>query len=349
MKANPKFNIGVIGVGHWGPHLVRIFESSHRSQVVAVADPSLPRLRKISERYPQIAIHENAEAVFGRPDVDAVIISTPTSSHFSLVRTALEHGKHVFVEKPLATDLGECAELLEAARRNRRILFVGHVFVYNAGIQAVRKVVAEGALGRIHYASMSRTNLGPIRQDVSVLWDLAPHDLSILDFVLGQMPEHVSAVGARFLNPSREDVVFATYRFRENVVVNVHVSWLNPKKVREMTLVGDKKMLVWDDLNLTSPIKIYDKGVTVSTSEPGPLPHSFLDFRASVFEGDTVIPRIVPNEPLEAECNAFLDSIETGREPVTSGAKGMAVVEALLATEESLRAGGAPVRIRYRA
>lgn len=346
-----QLRIGVIGAGRWGPNLIRNFDSHQSSKVVMVADTSRERLSLLSERYPSMRLSEKADDVLNHPEIDAVVICTPTVTHYELAKRALENRKHVFVEKPLAHTVEQCDSLVSLAKKNNLVLFVGHVFVYNAGIQVVRESIRKGELGRIYHLQITRTNLGPVRSDVSALWDLASHDLSILQFWLGEMPVKVSAVGGKFLGSDVEDTVFATYRFRDNILANIHVSWLNPKKVREITVVGEKKMLVWDDMNLDKPVQIYDKKITldklVDRQPENTIVDTFVGFRASIHEGDTYIPRIGPNEPLAAECAAFLKALREPSTSLSTGEHGKAVVQALVATDESLKQNGREVEIKY--
>lgn len=332
--------MGLIGFGHWGPGLARAFDSLAHVDLKAICDFSEVRQGLARQRYPEVMISAYPGEVIESPEIDAVVISTPTSSHFELAQAALNAKKHVFVEKPLATTAERCETLTRLAEAQGCCLFVGHIFVYNAGIQEVKRRLDEGELGKIHYVRMTRTNLGPIRNDVSVLWDLAPHDLSILNFWFNEMPATVSAVGGKYLNAEREDVVFATYRFPSGVLANVQVSWLDPKKVREVLIVGEKKMLMWNDLELSEPVRVYDKKVVVDSSA---LADTYLGFRASIFEGDTLIPKIKLNEPLVAECQRFIESISDRSRSLSSGRMGTEVVRALEATELSLQNHGREV------
>ena len=341
-----KIRIGVIGAGRWGPNLIRNFHMNLNSEVVAVADQNESRLKLIEERYADIATTTSVDIILSDPLIDAVVVCTPTATHFELAQAALNNKKHVFVEKPLARTNDECATLVKLSHKEKRVLFVGHVFVYNAGIQAVRRYIEAGELGKIHYVQVSRTNLGPVRTDVNSLWDLGSHDLSILQYWLGTLPISVSAVGGRFLSKTIEDVVFATYRFPNDVLANLHVSWLNPKKVREIVIVGEKKMLTWDDMDLNNPIRIYDKKVTIDQGDKT-LVDTFMSFHANIYEGDTLIPKIQLNEPLLAECNAFLQAIKKPATSLSTGEHGMQVVQALTATDESLLDRGREVKIEY--
>jgi predicted dehydrogenase len=331
--------VGVIGAGQWGPNLIRHFDNRHSSCVATVVDMDPTRLEQVSRRFPEIRTTSDPGEVFSDSAIDAVVIATPTSTHFPLVRSALSAGKHVLVEKPLAASVEEGIELCELAERSSLTLMVGHVFVYNAGVRRVKQYIDDDELGRVYYVSMVRTNLGPIRMDVNAAWDLASHDISIANFWFGASPISVSAVGGRWINEQLEDAVFATLRYPDEVLVNVHASWLNPRKARDITVVGDRKMLTLDDLSFTEPIRIFDKRVTDERVTPS-FVDSYASFRASVRDGDIHIPKVTLDEPLRAECDHFIACLSDNREPATGGRQGLAVVEALDALRRSISAGG---------
>jgi predicted dehydrogenase len=270
--------------------------------------------------------------------VQAVVVATPTSTHYSLVKTALEHGKHVLVEKPITASSREAEELCEIAERNKLVLMVGHVFLYNTAVQRVRRLLQDGDLGRVYYLSMVRTNLGPIRTDVNAAWDLAAHDISIANYWLNAQPISVSALGGVWINPGFEDAIFATLRYPDNVLVTLHASWLNPRKAREATVVGDRRMLTYDDMNLTEPLRIYDRGVAEepTASASGFTSDTFAAYRASIRQGDITIPNVALNEPLKAEVEHFLDCIEFGRTPMTTGLDGASIVRTIEALQRSI-------------
>jgi predicted dehydrogenase len=279
------------------------------------------------------------QSALNDPRVDAVAVATPTSTHYAIVKAALEAGKHVLVEKPITTRSSEAVELCELAAKVNRVLMVGHVFVYNPAVQRVRQYLADDALGRVYYISMVRTNLGPIRMDVNAAWDLASHDISIANYWLDAEPLTASAVGGSWINQGLEDAIFATLRYPNDVLVNLHVSWLNPRKARDITVAGDKKMLTFDDMNPAEPIRIYDKQVTEARTAPA-FVDSFASFRASIRDGDVTIPRIPAGEPLRNECEHFLSCITKGTPSLTGGQQGLAVVRVLEAIERSLRNAG---------
>ena len=331
--------VAVVGAGHWGPNLIRNFHNRERSEVLWVVDRDPGRLGQVRGRFPEIQVAQEAEPALADVRVDGVVIATPTSTHYRFAKAALERGKHVLVEKPIATAVREGAELCALAAASGRVLMIGHVFLFNPGIQRVKQYLDAGELGRIYYVAMVRTNLGPIRVDVDAAWDLASHDVSVVNYWLESEPVTVAAVGGTWINPGVADAVFATLRYPDDVLVNLHVSWLNPRKARDITVVGEKRMLTFDDMNLSEPIRVYDKRVTDDRTTVGYV-DSFASFRASIREGEIVIPRVVLGEPLRAECEHFLDCVESGKPPLTGGEQGMAVVRVLEAIERSARNGG---------
>lgn len=331
--------IAVIGAGRWGPNLLRNLHDRPRSEVTWVADVDTSRLSRIRAAYPDIQTTADLSAVTRDPAVDAVVVASPTRTHFAIAKEALLAGKHVLVEKPLTTSVAEGEALCELAGREKRILMVGHVFLYNAAVRRAREYLDEGSLGRLYYLSMTRTNLGPIRADVNAAWDLAAHDISIAHYWLSQAPVAVSAQGGSWINPGVEDAVFATLRYGDGVLANLHTSWLHPRKSREIAAIGERRMLTFDDMNLLEPLRLYDRQVTDERSSAG-LVDSFGQFRASIREGDIVIPKVVNGEPLRAECEEFRACVETGRTPLSDGPLGVAVVRVLEAIQRSIKGGG---------
>ncbi len=331
--------VGVIGAGHWGPNLINNFHNHQKSEVAWVIDRDPARLERVQLRFPDIKVDAEAETAIGDADVDAVVIATPTSTHHPLVRAALEAGKHVMVEKPITDAVDTANELVALAEKAGRVLMVGHVFVYNAAVQRVKQYLDDDALGRMYYISMVRTNLGPIRVDVNSAWDLASHDISIANYWLDAEPVSVSGIGGAWINPGIEDAVFATLRYPNDVLVNMHVSWLNPRKNRDITLVGERRMLTFDDMSISEPIRVYDKQVAEQTTSPD-FVDSFASFRMSVRDGDIAIPKVASGEPLRSECEHFVDCVLSGNAPLTGGREGTAVVRALEAISRSVANGG---------
>jgi hypothetical protein len=276
-----------------------------RSRVVAVADTDAARVQRVTSGTTALRSYATAEALLADPGVDAVVISTPTSTHYALVKAALLAGRHVLCEKPLCLSSREADELVRLSDERRRVLMVGHVFLFNPGLVKIKELLSAGELGEPRYLSAVRTNLGPFRRDVNAGWDLASHDIAIFNWLLGCEPESVSAMGASFLQPGVEDVVNITLKYPGNIMATVLSSWLDPKKVRQLTLVGSAKMVTWDDLNLTSPVAIYEKGAKTETDVS-----TYGEFlRISMWEGDVRLPKVVQAEPLRVQGEYFLQSI----------------------------------------
>lgn len=333
----------VIGAGHWGPNLIRNFHNHKTSDVAWVVDRDPARLELTRGRYPEIRTSADPAAVFADPEVDAVVVATPTVTHYELALAALRAGKHVLVEKPIATRVEEAEELCQLAERGGRVLMVGHVFLFNAVIRRVKEYLDQGKLGQIFYISMVRTNLGPIRMDVNAAWDLAAHDVAIINYWLEETPTHAAAHGGSWINTGIEDAAFANLWYGNGVMANLHVSWLNPRKVRDITIVGEKGMLTFDDMNLSEPLRLYDKTVTDQRS-PGFI-DTFASFRTSIREGDILIPRVPTNEPLRAECDHFLECIVNGTRPVSDGWSAAAAVRVLSAFDRSMAGDGQKVAV----
>lgn len=335
--------ISIIGCGQWGPNHVRNFNSLPSSEVVSVIDTNEARLSLIKEMFPAIRIEKRYQSVLEDPDVDAVVVSTPTSTHFSIVHEALLAGKHVLCEKPLCEKDVEAQHLVEMAAELKLVLMVGHVFLFNPGIIKVKELLDEGEVGNLHYVSAVRTNLGPIRTDVNAAFDLASHDISIFNWILGSEPEFVSAIGASFLQSNLEDVVFVSLKYPGNVLANIQASWLNPRKVRQISFIGTRKMVTWDDLDMTSPIAIYDKGANAKQGY-----NDFGEFlRISMWDGDVRLPKVKFDEPLKIQNRHFLDAIGNGGVVERAGAKfASGVVKALEAVLMSVQCNGAPVHLR---
>jgi predicted dehydrogenase len=334
--------VGVIGAGHWGPNLIRNLHNRVTSEVVWVADRDTRRLEQVRARFPGMQVTGDVGKLLADARVSAVVVATPTDTHHALTRAALQAGKDVLVEKPLTHDSAQGEELCALAERQGRVLMVGHVFLFNGGVRRVKKYLADGELGRVYYISMVRTNLGPIRVDVNAAWDLASHDVSMATYWLDAEPLKVSAVGGSWINAGVEDAVFATLHYPGEVLVNLHVSWLNPRKNRDITVVGDRRMLTLNDLDLQEPIRIFDKGVA---GEHKDFVDSFAAFRTALREGDILSPRVALGEPLKNECDHFIECVVKRSPPLTDGRRGLGVVRALEALGESARQGGAPVAV----
>lgn len=328
--------IGLIGFGYWGPNLARNFHAIPDCDLSAICDANPERLQKARGLYRATRYFATVEELLAS-DIDAVAIATPARTHYTLARTALLADKHVFVEKPLAMSVTEAQELVGLAERLGKVLMVGHVFEYNPAVRHVKKLLQEGAIGDVYYLYSTRVNLGRVQSDINALWSIAPHDISIALFLLEQMPEQVSARGARYLNGSVEDVVFLTLHFPGGVLAHVHASWLDPSKVRRTTVVGSKKMIIYDELAAEGKVKVYDKGVIRATDA------QYGEYQYRLHSGDITIPKLPLLEPLRVECEDFIHAIRHGVAPATDGHNGLRVVRVLEAAQQSLEQEGRPV------
>ena len=328
----------VIGAGAWGLNHVRVLASEPGCQLVSVADPDpevAPRVRAI---VPDARIYPEADAVFADPTLDAVVIASPASSHAGLACAALRAGKHVLVEKPLATNVRDARAVVETGRAHARIAMVGHLMIYHPGVVRLRELLCSGALGSLHYLHSTRVNLGRLRSDENALWSLGPHDLSMIDFLIEATPQNVSARGQSVLQPGVEDVVFLTLRYASGEIAHIHLSWLNPRKERRLTMVCSQKMVEFDDV-ATDKLRIYDKGYD--------RPPVFSDYAQylTLRDGDVHIPQLPMHEPLRLQLQHFVACIRDGRLPLTDFASGLRVVTVLEAAQRSLAMDGVPVAL----
>lgn len=333
-----RVRIGLIGYGYWGPNLARNFHQLPEAWLVACADADPARLSEAARLYPLHQTATDYRALLDNPTLDALVIATPARLHFEVARAALNAGKHVLVEKPLAMSNADARELIETARRRERVLMVGHTFEFNPAVWKIKELVTSGALGELFYVYSNRVNLGRVQRDVNALWSIAPHDISILLYLLDTMPVSVSARGGTYVSAGVQDVIFALLTFPDNLLAHVHASWLDPSKTRQMTLVGSDKMIVYDDVDPEAKIKIYDKGVYKRGD-------AFGEFQLRVRSGDLYIPRIDLTEPLKFECAHFVECIREGKPPRTDGENGLRVVRVLEAAQQSLERYGAVVEI----
>ncbi len=335
--------VGVIGCGHWGPNHARIFSQLPNSETKMVADLSEDRLKAMKNLLPKVEVTTDYKEIYANPDIDAVCIAAPTKLHYMLTKEALEADKHVLCEKPLTLKPEESDELGKLAEVKGKVLIVGHIFLFNAGIVWLKKFIEAGELGEVFYAYATRTNLGPFRYDVNALWDLAPHDISIFNYLFDACPESVSSTGHKYLGNSLEDVAFAKLNYPNNIAASVHVSWLDPKKVRQITIVGDKKMVIWDDMDNVGPIKIYDKHVERTST----FYETYGEFQLLSQDGSIMIPKIGASEPLKAQGQYFIDSIEKGQTcGLVDAQKGGDVVKTLCAIDQSMEQKGTCVNIK---
>jgi predicted dehydrogenase len=332
--------IAVIGCGYWGMNYVRIFSELVDSRVVAVCDQSPERLKEVSRRFPGIYLTTQIDDAMSHPGVDAVVVCTEATTHFNVTRRLLLAGKHILVEKPLTTIAAEAQKLIDLAESNAAILMVGHTFVFNSGVRKVKEQMEKGD-GRVYYLYARRTNLGPIRRDVNALWDLAPHDIAIFNYLLDSTPQWVSAVGGKVLRNCRDDVGFISLGYPDNVLAHVHVSWADPDKAREVVVVKSDKRIVFNDLNGLEQVRVFEKGVSPVEQEP----LNYGEFRFEIRDGDIVSPRIEPVEPLKQQCRHFLECVRTGKRPISSGAEGRDVVRVLEAVNRSIECKGLQVEV----
>jgi predicted dehydrogenase len=333
--------VGVIGCGYWGPKLLRNFRSLETTKVEYACDLRQNVLDELERSNPGIKTTKEYWDLL-RSDIDAVVIATPVSTHYRLASEALANGKHVLVEKPMAGSSSECETLIDIASDMGLTLMVGHTFEYNPAVEMLRDIVRSGEIGEVFYVSTTRTNLGLFQPDINVIWDLAPHDLSILMYTLGVKPISVSATGAAYVQPGIHDVARLTVNFEGGTQAHCHLSWLDPNKVRQVTVVGSRRMVVYDDVATHEKIKIYDKGVEVPERTA-----DIHEFQLSYRYGDIAIPRIPGHEPLALECAHFADCILEGRTPRSSGRDGLNVVKILESADESLQNGGVAVPIKF--
>jgi predicted dehydrogenase len=330
--------VGVVGYGYWGPNIVRNLRACDGYELIAVCDKSPANLERASRNYPDIQLMTDAAELLRSPEIDAVMVVTPVTTHFELARTALQNGKHVFVEKPFTSTSAEAEELIELAARNRLVIMVDHTFLFSGAVRKIRQLVDDGTLGPLYYFDSTRVNLGLFQHDVSVVWDLAPHDLSIMDYLVNAKPEAVVATGANHLN-GLVDMAFITVYFPGNIVGHVNVNWLSPVKVRTTLIGGRDKMLVWNDLEPDEKIKVYDKGVNIASGQ------GLYDLLVSYRSGDVWGPRVDPTEALTLELGHFLDCVRRNQPPINDGVAGLRVVRLLEAADRSLDNRGRLVTI----
>lgn len=352
-------NIGVIGYGYWGPNLVRNFGESANARLAAVSDLNPDRLELVRKRHPTAHTTTDYRELLSDSQIDALVIATPVSSHFTLAMEALRAGKHVLVEKPLAATAEQAGRLIDEAQRRQRILMVDHTFVYTGAVRKMQELVAANALGTVYYYDSVRVNLGLFQHDVNVLWDLAVHDLSIMDYILAEQPCAVSATGMRHVAERPENIAYLTLFFASNLIGHIHVNWLAPVKVRRTLIGGSQKMIVYDDLEPSEKVKVYDKGITLNNNgarhngaghnsageqSNGHKYQMLVGYRT----GDMWAPQLSLSEALWTEANHFVECIEGGKTPITDGEAGLRIVQILEAATQSMGAQGRPVTIAGR-
>jgi predicted dehydrogenase len=329
-------SFGVIGYGYWGPNVVRNLDSLDGAQVLAVSE-KVPTLRKrAQEAYPGIRVTADAAEVMSATDIDAVAIVTPVWTHFELAKQALENGKHVFVEKPFTSSVQQAEELVNLAHQKNLKIMVDHTFLFTGAVRKIRQLLEEDTLGKLYYYDSTRVNLGLFQHDVNVIWDLAPHDLSIMDYLINERPEAIAATGQAHLN-GYEDIAFITVYFPGQIIAHINVNWLSPVKVRTTLVGGEKKMLVWNDLEPDEKIRVYDKGVSITSRE------GLYELLVSYRSGDMWAPHVDQGEALRQELTYFVDCISNNHSPFNDGAAGLRVVKMLEAANKSLSERGSLV------
>ena len=327
---------GVVGYGYWGPNIVRNLDQLEETQVLAVCDKSAASRRKVQKAYPHIRVCADPAELIAAKDIDAIAVITPVWTHYELAKAALESGKHVFVEKPFTSTAAQAEELIELAERKNLKIMVDHTFLFTGAVRKIKQLLDDGTLGKLYYYDSTRVNLGLFQHDVNVIWDLAPHDLSIIDHLIQDTPEAIVATGQTHLN-GFEDIAFITIYFPDKVIAHINVNWLSPVKVRTTLIGGEKKMLVWNDLEADEKLKIYDKGVHITSRE------GLYNLLVSYRSGDMYAPQVEQIEALRAELAYFANCITKDETPFNDGHSGLRVVRMLEAANESLRRRGSLV------
>lgn len=331
-------NVGVVGLGYWGPNLVRNFRSLPDCGLKVMCDLNEQRLAHLKSLYPEVEGETSFERMLARPDIDAIVIATSVRFHFPMAKAALLAGKHVLIEKPMAGSTEECEELIAIAQRQGLVVMVGHTFLYSAPVRKIKEIIDQGDVGELRYISARRLNLGLFQKDINVAWDLAPHDISIILYIMRELPHSVNCRGGAHITKGIEDVTSMSLQFSKERSAIIHSSWHDPRKVREMTIVGSKRMIVYDDIAAQEKIKVFDVRV-----ERPPHYDTFAEFHYAYHYGDIYCPYIKQDEPLKTECQHFLDCVRQGVEPLTSGRAGLEVVRILEASSQSLKAKGGAI------
>jgi predicted dehydrogenase len=330
--------VGIIGYGYWGPQIARNFHGLEDCEVAVICDRAPATHRRIKRAYPDIHVTCDAAEVLLSPDIDAVAVITPVWTHFELAKAALENGKHVFVEKPFTSTAAQAEELIELAARKNLTIMVDHTFLFTGAVRKIEQLISDGTLGKLYYYDSTRVNLGLFQHDVNVIWDLAPHDLSIMDHLINSKPDYLMATGQNHLN-CHQDVAYITVYFSDNTIAHFNVNWLSPVKVRTTLLGGEKRMVVWNDLEADEKIKIYDKGVEIKNGQ------GVYDLLVSYRSGDMWAPKVEQTEALAAEAQYFLHCINNGEVPFNDGIAGLRVVKLLEAADRSLANRGGAVQL----
>lgn len=333
-------NVGVIGIGYWGPNIVRNFAANKRTHVVSCSDLKQDRLDYIASIYPTIKTTTDYRELINNPKIDAVAICTPVFTHYEIAKKALEAGKHVMIEKPMTSTSAQAEELINLAEQKKLTILVDHTFLFTGAVRKIKQLVEGGDIGDLYYFDSVRVNLGLFQHDINVIWDLAPHDISIMDFVINQPAQAVTANGADHVGNGLEDVAYLTVYYPDNIIAHIHVNWLSPVKIRQTLIGGSRQMIVWDDNSPSEKIKIYDKGIEVIQTQDQ-IYNTLIQYRT----GDMTCPKIEPIEALALEVNHFTDCIEQQQRPISDGYLGHRVVQILEASEKSIKNKEKTVRL----
>ncbi len=335
-------NIGVIGYGYWGPNLVRNFSWLESTHVKYVCDRSQERLDKVKPLFPNVeVVTTDYQQVLEDPDVQAIAISTPVNTHFELAKLALNAGKHVLVEKPMTDNVAEGKKLVALAEKNDKVLMVDHTFLYTGAVKKIKELIDSGEIGEVLYFDSVRVNLGLFQNDVNVLWDLAPHDLSILNYLIDKKPVKVSATGVAHVEGGMENIAYMTIFYEDTTIAHFHVNWLSPIKVRQVLIGGSEKMIVYDDMENTEKIKVYDKGIEINQKDKDAIYKTLIQYRT----GDMFAPKLDGAEALKVECNHFIECIAENKQPISNGAFGLEVVKMLEASQLSIKQEGKIIQL----
>ncbi len=340
-----KIKVGVIGCGYWGPNLLRNLAENEGADLGWICDIDARQVAAMGRRYPAAELTSDCKSLFADSTLDAVVIATPVWTHFSFAKQALEAGKHVLVEKPLTADVAEAEQLAELAERTGLTLMVDHTFVYTGAVRKIKEMIVGGELGDLLYFDATRLNLGLFQEDINVVWDLAPHDLSIMDFLIARRPEAVTATGSCHIKKGIENIAYLMLRFPDEFIAHFHFNWLSPVKVRHTLIAGSRKMVVYDDVEPTEKVRVYDSGVTTAHKEVQMDRETAYRTLVSYRKGDVWVPKLDSTEALRYVCEEFLSAITEKRPPLTDGSAGIRVVRLLDAAQRSIDQGGQPVKL----
>jgi predicted dehydrogenase len=340
-----KTKVGVVGCGYWGPNLLRNFAENEKAELRWICDLDPKRVAAMGRRYPAAQVTVDYNSLIADQSLEAIAIATPVGTHFSFAKAALEAGKHVLVEKPLTASVPEAEQLIALAERNSLTLMVDHTFIYTGAVRKIKEMVQSGELGELLYFDATRVNLGLFQDDINVVWDLAPHDLSIMDFVIGRQPEAVTATGSCHIKKGIENIAYVMLRFPDEFIAHFHFNWLSPVKIRHTLLAGRRKMVVYDDIEPTEKVRVYDSGVTATRSEDQLDREAAYRTLVSYRTGDVWVPKLDSTEALRYVCQEFLAAINERRSSVTDGHAGLRVVRLLEAAQHSINQGGKPVKL----